>query len=126
MRKLKAQSPYLQSVKPVAKKQRETEEDQVGKEQQSRWIEALTQEGNFKPPEAEEVPTPSKDARVQRLWKMFEESEPEASNSDKDLEDRMDMMAAKENMDDFMARLDNHLDAEKALIVDWQNKVYNR
>jgi hypothetical protein len=55
---------------------------------------------------------------------MFEESETEVANSDKDLEDRMDMMAAKENMDDFMHRLDNHLEAEKALITDWQKKVY--
>lgn len=33
-------------------------------------------EGSYKPPK-EVVDTPSKKARVDRLWKMFEESEPE-------------------------------------------------
>jgi hypothetical protein len=73
---------------------------------ESKWLKALTLEKQRKDMQA-------KDSRVARLATLFD--------SDEEQEQRLDQLAAKDNMANFLKKVDHHLTAEKALITNWQN-----
>lgn len=55
-----------------------------------------------------------------RLAQLFDESD--NNDSEEDLvADKLDSLAANENLDKFLKKVDRHLDVEKALITDWKD-----
>lgn len=62
------------------------------------------------------------DARAARIAKLFEESDGDLDSDEDGNEDKMDHLAAKENLNKFLVKLDNHLNLEKVLIDDWKEQ----
>jgi len=62
-------------------------------------------------------------ARAARIAKLFEESSDDLDSDEDGNEDKLDVYAAKENLNKFMGKLDMHLNIEKVLIDDWKDHV---
>lgn len=54
-----------------------------------------------------------------RLAYLFDDSDDLEDAGAAKADEHMDSMAARDNFDRFMTKLDNHLNVEKALIDDW-------
>lgn len=77
----------------------------------SKWVRALSMEKKVKNIEQDQL----KKARQQRLAYLFDDSE-----DGEDVDGKMDSLAAGVNLSKFLKKVDQHLDVEKALIVDWE------
>jgi len=62
-------------------------------------------------------------ARAARIAKLFEESSDDLDSDEDGNEDKLDVYAAKENLNKFMGKLDMHLNIEKVLIDDWKDHI---
>ena len=73
-------------------------------------------------------PDDNREARFQRLAKLFDTDSDDGYDrkSEQALDQRMDHIAAQENMDKFMSKLNNHLETEKVLIRDWDKQRRKR
>ena len=77
-------------------------------------------------PEKKNQEEAQRQARRARLAHLFEEDEEEEDEvnqkTEANPERRMDQLAAQQNLENFMEKLDHHLGVELALIDDWKQK----
>jgi hypothetical protein len=78
----------------------------------SKWLSSLAREAKQKPVNESKV-----SERMARLAHLFEDSSDD-DNNDLKAEDKLDQMAANENLDKFFKKVDNHLQIEKVIIDD--------